>query len=288
MTFQRTDSGLIAKYLFYEEPLVWVEGRTDIPFYERIVRDRPCRFEEAGGKPECEKLATEVVKNDYPYVVILDGDYDILKKTRSNHRRVVMLHRYSSENYLFEKEPVEQVCRNCAMMGSGIELVGDTFEALLQAIESELLDLVILDVAHCRASTGRQVLPPKIERLLESQKGIAFSQEYIERCCTECQNSIVQEKVDEAKTLVMNFLEQRRLVDLLRGHLVFGILRYLIINTVKRKTGRKPYINDDGIRILLSGEVWSQTQSNDHKSLRRRLRRAVREAQRKRQSQLGN
>lgn len=285
MTFQRTDSGLIGKYLFYREPLVWVEGHTDIPFYERILRDYPCQLEPAGGKGECQKLATALLENDYPYVVVLDGDYDILEKTRSIHRRVVILHRHSNENYLFEKEPVEKICCNYVNVGGGEELVGNTFEETLEFIKSELIDLTILDVAHYRADTGREVLPSRIEPLLKPQKELAFSQDEIERRCTECQDSIHQENVNEAKALVMKFLEQRRLVDLLPGHLVFGILRRLIIKVIKRKTGRKPNIDDAAIRSLLSMEVWSLVQSSDHRSLRRRLRQAVREAQKKREGQ---
>jgi hypothetical protein len=284
MPFQRTDFGLINKYLFYKEPLVWVEGPTDIPFYERITRSYSCQLEPAGGKEECKKLAKALLQKDHPYVVVLDGHYDILERKRSSHRRLVTLQRHSSENYLFEKETVEQVCRSCAKIGSGDELIGDTFEALISVIQSDLIDLVILDIAHCRASTGRDVLPPKIEPLLESQKVLAFSHKRIKRCCTECQDAIAQEQVDEARALVVKFLEQRRLVDLLPGHLVFGILRYLIINTVRHKTKRKPHIDDDGIRVLLSAEVWSLTKNHDHESLKRRLRQAIREAQKQRQN----
>jgi hypothetical protein len=283
MTFHRTDLGLIAKYLLYPEPLVWIEGHTDIPFYERILRDCSCRLEPAGGKEQCQKLARALVEKDYPYVVVMDGHYDILEKTRSNHRRVVMLHRHSSENYLFEKEPIERVCCNYAKVGSSEELVGNAFEELIEYVESELIELVIVDVAHCRSDTGYQALPNRIEPLLEPRKEIAFSHSEIERRCADCQNRIGQDNMDEAKALVVKFLKAKRLVDLVPGHLVFGIIRRLITKTVKCKTRRKPYIDNAGLMILLSVEVWSLAQSRDHGSLKRRLRRAVREAQTQRQ-----
>lgn len=284
MTFQRTDSGLISKYLFYQIPLIWVEGGTDIPFYDRIVGGCPCRFEDAGGKSECQKLATAVVENDYPYVVVIDGDYDILEKKRSNHRRVVVLHRHSCENYLFEKEPVEQVCRSYAKVGSDEEIVGNIFEELINYMESELLELTILDVAHYRADTGYQVLPKRIDPLLEPRKELKFSCSQIEGRCNECRNNICQDNIDEARALVAKFLMQRRFADLLPGHLVFGILRRLIINAVKRKIRHKPNIDNQGLMILLSTEVWNLVPTRDHESLRRRLRRAIREAQKQRQN----
>lgn len=285
MTFQRTDLGLIAKYLLYREPLVWVEGPDDIPFYQQIIRRYACRVESAGGKDECQKLAKALVEKDYPYVVVMDGHYDILERTRSNHRRVVILQRHSSENYLFEKEPVEQICRNYARVGSGEELVGNAFEELLEYIAAQLLELTILDVAHCRADTEFQALPNRIEPLLEPQKEMTFLCSQIQRCCTECRISIGQENINEAEALVVKFLKRRRFVDLLPGHLSFGILRRLIINAVKRKIRHKPNIDNRGLMILLSTEIWNLVPTRDHESLRRRLRRAAREAQKKRESQ---
>jgi len=283
MKFQRTDSGLIGKYLFYREPLVWVEGRADIPFYERIVRDFPCRFEDAGGKPECQKLAAEVARNDYPYVVILDGDYDLLEKTCSNHRRVILLHRHSTENYLFEKRPLEQVCRNYAQAGTDEDLLGSAFEDLLECTKCELLDLIVLDVAHYRAATGHKVLTGQIRRMLESTKKITSSRDSIGKHCAECRIILGQQTLDEVKDLVSRYLERRRLVDLMPGHLAFSMLRNLITNAVKRKRKRKPHIDNDGLLILLSSEVWSSVETSDHRSLRRRLRQAVKEAQKKRE-----
>ncbi|MBC8233001.1 hypothetical protein H8E77_25945 [bacterium] len=76
ISFKRTTSGKIAKYLFYDKPLIWVEGDTDIPFYEQILRNYSHRLEAADGKAECLKLAEALIEKDHPYVVILDGDYD--------------------------------------------------------------------------------------------------------------------------------------------------------------------------------------------------------------------
>ena len=43
MSFSRTLSGLAAEYLFYQEILVYVEGHTDIPFYNAILQNYNCR-----------------------------------------------------------------------------------------------------------------------------------------------------------------------------------------------------------------------------------------------------
>lgn len=61
MPFSRTDSGLIAKYKFYEEPLVWVEGVKDVAFYRCLLKGLKFRIEVSGGVNENLKLADELV-----------------------------------------------------------------------------------------------------------------------------------------------------------------------------------------------------------------------------------
>lgn len=278
MTFTRTVSGLIAKYLFYREVIVWVEGFSDFTFYERILRKLPCRLENAGGKDKCLKLAEALVENDYPYVVVIDGDYDILEKTRSVHRRIILLHRYSIENYFFEKEPIEQVCRNYSNVGGDENLVGDVFEAVLESLKTALFELVILDIANHKSGTGLQVLPDRAEPLLDDVTSLTFAHDQITRHCTQCRGNIDQSSIAKAQTLLEKFLERKRFVDILRGHFIFSILRNLIINLVRQKMGRNPNIDNQGLTILLSTEVWNLSQSHDHKSLKRRLYQAVNEA----------
>ena len=99
MGFARTTLGKIAQYHFDKYLTVWVEGPTDIPFYEQALRKLDCRVKDAGGKSECLKLAKALKEKDHPYVVVLDGDYDILERRRSWHRRVIVLNRHSVENY---------------------------------------------------------------------------------------------------------------------------------------------------------------------------------------------
>jgi hypothetical protein len=137
MAFSRTLSGKQAKYLFYSEPLVWVEGVDDIPFYTELFGTLPVRIEDAGGKPECLKLAQAIIEYDHPYVVVLDGDYGILDRQRSQHRRVVYLHRYSFENYLFEYRPIERVSKKLAKVDPGEELLGSMFKDTIEYVRVE-------------------------------------------------------------------------------------------------------------------------------------------------------
>jgi hypothetical protein len=188
------------------------------------------------------------------------------------------------ENYLFERTPVMQVCRGYVCAGVGEAPEGDDFQVLLDSLESELKDLVVLDVAHYRARTGHQVLPDRAESLMESRRLLTWARDRIERLHMQHADAIDQASLDEAAALVERFLDRARFVDLLRGHFVLGILRDLIANMVRRQMNRRPNIDNQGLIILLSNEVWIADPSPDHGSLKRRLRRALTEADARRRS----
>lgn len=266
MLFSRTDSGLAAEYLFRPKIIVYVEGLTDIPFYEEVLQNYNCEVTPRNGRAECEKLATALLQDDDPYVVILDGDYEILESTRSKHRRVILLHRYSIENYLFEEEPIQQFCRDYARKQVS------QFQEAVEDTEQKFMDLVVLDVAHRRSQTGYKVLPDSQEEFLRAPGAVDLGSE-IQRRYTEATQHIDEQSIEDARTLVEEFLENHRFIDLLPGHFAFSIMRRLITKTVNESVSKRE------IRVYLSRVVWGLVKTRDHNSLKRRLRRAVREAQ---------
>lgn len=275
MSFSRTPSGLAAEYLFYDEILVYVEGYTDTPFYSAVLQNYNCRIKTKNGREECEKAATALVDNDHPYVVILDGDYEILERTQSKHRRVILLHRYSFENYLFEEEPIEQFCRDRTPLENRLKKLASRFQEVVKNTELKFKELIVLDVAHQRSYTGYDVLPNKPDRFLKPGKSVNFRDDEIQQRCEEAAAQCIdKQSIDNAKALVEKFLRKRRFIDLLPGHFAFGLMRRLIIHTIDRS------ISDDDVSVPLSRAVWGLVKTRDHDSLKGRLRSAVREAER--------
>ena len=150
MSFSRTPSGLTAEYLFYPEILVYVEGHTDIPFYDAVLQNYNCRIRTYREKKESNRLTEELIEKNRPYVVVVDGHYEMLERTRSQHRRIVLLHRHSYENYLFEEESIKQLCLDRSHSKDSLEepLASSEFTDFAQDIEVKFKDLLILDVAH--------------------------------------------------------------------------------------------------------------------------------------------
>ena len=281
MEFIRSGSGIENRDLFYRPKiLVYVEGYSEIPFYEEVLQNYNCHLKARDGDKECEKLVGALVNKDLPYVIILDGHYGILTRTRSKHRRVVLLHRHSYENYLFEEEPIKQFCSDRTHSGDNLEepLASSEFTDFIEDIEVKFRDLLILDVAHQRAGTGYDALPDKSDRFFKPRTRVDFLDSQIQQSRTEAANRIDSQSVDNTRISIEQFLREHRFVDLLPGHFAFGIMRRLISNTVGIS------ISNDEIRLYLSRVVWRLVKTRDHNSLKRRLRKAVREAERIRQA----
>ena len=273
MSFSRTGSGLKAGPLFYQKTVVYVEGDSDVPFYHQVLQGYNYHLKLQHGKEEGKKLVAVLEQDDSPYVVILDGDYEILERAQSKHRRVVLLNRYSFENYLFEEEPIAQFCRDRTPLEDSLKELASRFQKVVEDTELKFKELIVLDVAHQRSDTGYDVLPNKPDRFLKPGKSVNFRDDQIQQRCAEAAQCIDRQRIEEARTLVDNFLSKCRFINLLPGHFAFGIMRRLIIHTIDRS------ISDDDVRVPLSREVWGLVKTNDHNSLKRRLRRAVREAQ---------
>jgi hypothetical protein len=278
--FTRTLSGKTAKYLFHPTTVVvWVEGDDDLAAYGWLARDLGCRLEPAGGKPECLRLSEELVEGDLPYVVVIDGDYEILTRRRSPHRRIVWLHRYSIENYLLEVESIERLC-------DSLQPPRDTsyrqrIAAVLRHIEGELDEAITLDAAAIRAGLRQSALPKRVEQLLVGGRGCQIDPTAVSRHSEKVRDELSSAAVKEVRALIVAYRGRGRLVDLLRGHLAFGVLRHLVFDEVRAR-GRRLNLDNRSLLALACAEVWNGALPSDHRSLRRRFRRAVLDAGEKR------
>ncbi len=283
MLLSRTPSGLAAEHLFYQEILVYVEGHTDIPFYNEVLQNYNCRIISKKGKAECEKFAMLLEQGNYSYVVILDGDYEVLERTRSQHQRIVWLHRHSCENYLIEEKPIEKFRHYRAPLEDSLERLPSSFKEIVEDTELNFKELLVLDVAHQRAKTGYQVFPKAPDQFFAGPKTTDFQDSRIQEQYDKAALDIDEQSIENARTLVQDFLKGHRFIDLLPGHFAFGIIKRWITYTVNVRQR----ILEEDIRVFLSTEVWRSVKTRDHNSLKRRLRRAVREAEHIRQASSG-
>ena len=276
--FSRTLAGLVNKFLFYPKPIVWVEGYDDFPFYEPIIKDSNCRIETACGKDNCLVLAQNIIQKDYPFIVILDGDYGILENQGNPHKRVILLKKYSIENYFFDLSLMQKICSKYIGTEEYLTEIDTLFRKTERDLQNSLFDLVVLDVTNYRKDMGLKVFPEKADPVLDVKKMRCISGK-IQEIYNLLIGEFKEEDIFEMKALIETFLQKNSFTDLLRGHFLFGVLRYFIFNCVRNlKSDRKPNIDNDSLLIMLSLELWNIIPTTSHRTLLQDVKEAATDA----------
>lgn len=255
---------------------MWVEGPTDIYFYQPLLSGLECRLEAFHGATNADALVEGLKKNDYPYVLILDGDYHILLRHRSKHKRIIRLSRYSFENFLWEQDHINTCCHRHARSGERTNLIGPQLVKLAAQIDAHLTELVVLDVAARQCNPAPQVLPDRIEPLAQKQGQPDICPVKAAAIASKVAPQLPVQKIAAARALVQCFLKSRPLIHLLKGHLVLGVIRYVFTCTTKIINAAASALSEDALTQLLSQAVWHRPPSEEHKRLRRKLRTQVR------------
>jgi hypothetical protein len=209
MTFTRTSVGLTEKWRFYQVPTIWVEGPTDIFFYEPLTDKISCRIEAFHGSKDAEVLVQALIDHDYPYLVILDGDYRILERKRVQHRFVIVLPRYSFENFLWEHDPANRACLRHARCGDDKDLVTTEMRKIEAHLRRELSLVLALDIAARRTPSPPRVLPDAIERLALNQSGPDVDPVKVANLVSTIVQQIDPDVIQAAEADLDSFLERR-------------------------------------------------------------------------------
>ncbi len=285
-TFSRTVPGLIATPHFHpkKDVVIYVEGKTDWTFYDEICTRDPflnrfnCVIKSAGGKPKCMALVNALKVKKRRYVVILDGDYDILPFPPSLGPQVVLLHRHSVENYLFEAKPIEKFCldRMNGVPGPHFPSLANEFWLFLKNVEANFKDLLVLDIARHNEAPHLRSFLREPDRFFATKGKIDFHADRIDHWSCTAAVHVSVGGIATAEVLVNGFLKKHRFIDLLPGHFAFGIVRRFIIHMLRRG-GVTGNIQDRSIRASLSRLTWGfVTTSIDHTNLNDSLCAAVR------------
>lgn len=277
MAFTRTPRGLVEKWRFHKVPTVWIEGPTDFIFYAPVAEGLPCRFESFHGRENARALVDSLKEKNYPYLVILDGDYCILKKMKSIHRRVIMLSRYSYENFLWEPATINRVCLVYAQCGDQKDLVKASMDDAVEMLESKFLPALILDVAARRMNPAPKVLPSRIEPLLESQTSAKFASKKLFSLVNKAREKVDASSVAESERDIAAFLKGRCISHIVRGHYLFGLLRRIFVQAANKERGSKTNASDDALLQMFSDAIWRHCREGDHKRLKRNFRTKLRE-----------
>ena len=273
----RTTKGQVAQHKFHRTPLVWLEGPTDYPIFLPLEYELEFTTKWAGGVVACRKLAHEMVNGDLPYVVVMDGDYGILREKvngQGSHDRVIMLRRHSIENYCAEPGLVEALCLSYSEGKIQKGIVGPRFERFLMTLEDDLWDLVVLDIAS--EGTADKVAPRSIRTLLRQQEPPVIDQDkvqdHVEKVRRTRTNGRDENEVNDS---LRRFVGRRRFIDVVKGHWVLELIQCFVVGELKEAGGKAPSLHPKALRAALAPWMWRDRMSRDHVDLRECLKRAI-------------
>ena len=276
MAFTRTPGGLAEKWRFHQVPTVWLEGHTDIFFYEPISYGLSCRFEPFHGSANARALISALKKHDYPYLVVLDGDYTILNPKRSPHRRVIVLPRYSYENLLWEPYAINMACLRHARCGDQKDLTVSAMAQTVFMLKKEFQPALVLDVAARRMKSSPKVLPKGIESLLHGQNAVTFDPARLKAMVNKAQRTVDVKFIKEAHSSITSFLQDRCISHLIKGHLLFGLLMRIFVQAANKERGSNSALTKDAALQMFSDAVWRYCKKGDHKRLKHDFRSKLR------------
>lgn len=277
--FTRTPTGLVGSRYFFQKPIVWVEGPTDIYFYEPVIGNLNCAIKVFYGSTNAAALINGLTYDafDYPYAVILDGDYSILTRRKSVHRWVIVLKRYSFENYLWERSSLNRSCLKHAQCGDQDDVLGAEFDRIEADLLSKMREAIELDIAARRCNPAPKVIPERVDSLLIRSDSPDICPNRVAKIVAKAKAEIDSDILRRAKSDVHSFLQSGRISWLLNGHVLFGIIQRVFTQTTTRVRRKKVVLNDDGLTQLLAEMVWRTVPSDEHRRLRRKLVTVVRE-----------
>ena len=273
--FTRTPTGIVAKWQFHDVPTVWVEGPTDILFYPPALRGLKFRLEPFHGCNNAVALVEGITQGDLPYLVILDGDYGILKPKRSVHRRVIILSRHSFENYLWHKDSLNYTCAKHAQSGEQSDVLGGEMARLERHLKEVFRSAIELDVASMACNPAPKLLPENIEQLLANQNGPDVDPVKVANFIGSAADVIPASDVRDARRLVREFLETRPFHELLKGHLLLGVLQKMFCKKASELKGASAPLRQDALVQIVSEVIWITAKDPDYKKLRAKLRKQL-------------
>lgn len=136
------------------------------------------------------------------------------------------------------------------------------------------MELLVLDIAHQRAKTGKGGKGKFFKAPDRFFNGVDFQDTQICTTLERAREGINCKSVKNAENLVNRFLKKHRFIDLLPGHFAFGLIRRFIIYKLQQ-VGVTGNIYNRNIQPPLSRSVWRSGSTDDHESLKQQLREAV-------------
>lgn len=222
---------------FRGEILVYVEGREDILFWEKIIENakikekiekakinKKPRMKIAGGKETLIKIMELIYEGYDDLIAIADNDYSEILETQLNHDRIVYTYGYSIENSLF----CPNIIANYITSYVGSENLGEFKSKIYKWYEKFCDDCFVLltyDLASVKYAKHIKVMGRNSARFLKKSSA-DLDCGTIKDFLKGIKDHFLDNEIDDCKNLLIE--DTRDIRYLIRGHFLTEAVRRLI------------------------------------------------------------
>ena len=106
---------------------------------------------------------------------------------------------------------------------------------------------------------------------------VTFNAKRLKAKINKVRKTVDAKFVKEAKSDITSFLQARSISHLVKGHLLFGLLRRIFVQAANKERGSNSALTKDVALQIFSDAVWQYCKKGDHKRLKRKFRCKLRE-----------
>ena len=232
-----TSNGLNNLEKFYGKPVIYVEGKDDIIFWNSFfsaITDRNLQIKPAGGVEELKEYIKMVVNNDSNIIIASDSHYDVIFDNVTDHPRIIYTFGHSIENTMYCPNNIDKLiekrCRLCKMPTSiGQNWADEFFDSLY--------DFLLYDMANEYYNKSLTIMGDSCHKYLDKKNSPYLSKEKIDDKIDLCEKHFDDRDIERIKCLIEK--SEKPIFKIIRGKFFTIAILNLIKQQIKKNGSEK-------------------------------------------------
>jgi len=196
---------MTAKSFFYEgRPIIYVEGESDIPFWEDKIKQIGFRavVQDVGSCTQFAKYIDMIQKRQANIIVAMDSDYSQFNSKKHNNKQIIVTPCYGIENLIYCRNKINHIlhvflkdkyCDNTSAI-----------DDWRNHLSKDMHDILCYDIANDIFKKGIEVMGNSAHKFLDSKNKSKLSQNMIAKSILEASSIISEDEFSAAKKLMGN------------------------------------------------------------------------------------
>lgn len=244
-SLEYSTEALEAKSLFYNKPVVFVEGEDDTLFWDYLfdISSVDVHIEDLGGG-DIKLLISKIINENAEILVACDRDHSDFTNKIFEHDRIVMTYGYSIENSMYNLNCINTIVSKFCKKRTD---VSDKIIEWKNRFCEDVHKLVVYDVANHLYNKSVPVMKYGSSRFLSSNKSSLLSQEKVDLYIESIKDKFSDHEINHVSELLNQ--SEKDLWFHIKGHFLTNAIMNLIKKLVKIESGNNITISNDMLYV---------------------------------------